>query len=182
MSDSPSIPIPFAIGESLWLAEASRDSRVFPCPVCAGKKVVRVELGDGEIVVVDCDGCERGYEGCTGVCREYRSTYAPRPFTPRRVSINGDEITYSESPPGAGCYSNYRPDNLFRSREECAARCVELAAEQERHIDEMNARSRKPKGEGGRVDIKAYYIKRRDELRKELAEFEARLARKEAGS
>ena len=50
------------------------------------------------------------------------------------------------------------------------------------------ARSRMPKKKGGRVDIKAYYIKRRDELRRELASFEERLARvpaearKEAGN
>lgn len=175
MSDQPSIPIPFAIGESLWLAEASRDDRVFPCPVCAGKRVLRVELGDGEVLAVACEGCSRGFEGSSGVCREYRSTYTPKPFTPRRVDVRGNQVTYSDAGPDAGGYTMYRPENLFRDREACEARCAVLAAEQERRIEESNAQSRMPKGKRGRVDIPAYLIKRREELRRELAGIEERL-------
>ncbi len=62
---------PFAIGQRLWLPRAQPIQKTVPCPVCFGKREVTVILGDGEHVVVDCDGCGLGFQGPQGVVEVY---------------------------------------------------------------------------------------------------------------
>ena len=56
----------FEIGQTVWVARTTRRAAHVVCPVCFGKKVVTLELGDGSRIEMDCDYCSKGYEAPTG--------------------------------------------------------------------------------------------------------------------
>ena len=58
---------PFAFGQTVYVARATpyKEERV-PCPICFGKKVIRLELGNGEMQPFECDMCGKGWEQATG--------------------------------------------------------------------------------------------------------------------
>ncbi len=62
---------PVQIGAKVFAPRAWSygDNRV-PCPVCYGKLFVILELGNGERVTVECDGCGKGFEGAQGTVNE----------------------------------------------------------------------------------------------------------------
>ena len=134
MSNEPSIPIPFAIGETVWFAHNTPSYRTVACPECAGTKALTIIKGNGEQVSVACPVCEdraNGYYGPTGYVHETVYDFKPQKFTCNRVSIYGSEISYSESRPDANCYSSVDANNLYRDYDVCLARCQELVAQHE---------------------------------------------------
>ena len=132
----PSIPIPFAIGESLWHAGYGSVERWQPCPDCAGSRVLTVTRGNGESFEVDCASCSIGFEGPRGVVCRTESARSPHLVTLGSVSVDGSGIRYFEGDYPAGTVLN--PDDLFRDKHECQKRCDELNpdanAEEERRI------------------------------------------------
>lgn len=136
---SANIPIPFAIGVPIWHARLESHETSDPCPECLGTLAVIVVTAGGTEHLVPCAGC--GPWGPTGRITRQTFTVSPRRFVPGRVSIRGDEITYSESGPDATCYSSVYVRDLFASREEAEARCAEIKAEREREAEEREARN-----------------------------------------
>ena len=56
----------YEIGQIVWVAKTTRKSERVLCPVCFGKKVVILELGDGSRIKIDCDNCTQGFNPPTG--------------------------------------------------------------------------------------------------------------------
>jgi hypothetical protein len=64
----------FKIGDLVWVPVCNNRPKTVPCTVCAGKNVVRLELGTGEMVTLPCENCGKGCEGPQGVEQEYHAT------------------------------------------------------------------------------------------------------------
>lgn len=127
MTDS--IKIPFALGVQIWWTGNDNRETWVECPECAGTKVIEMIKGNGERVSLGCELCGPGYNEPRGVIRKNVYEYRPTPFTPLRVRVDGDQFSYSESPPDASCYGSVYSTHLFSTKEECQAKCDEMNAE-----------------------------------------------------
>lgn len=144
MSDKKAtIELPFAIGESVWRVSLSPKEKRRECPECAGKKEVTLVLGNGDFVAMPCETCKPAWESPRGyIIDKDWSAHTPLPFVCRSFRVDQDgTVRYSESEPGAGCYSIVDANDLFRDYDECAAKCAELAAEAKTRLDEQNTNS-----------------------------------------
>jgi hypothetical protein len=56
----------FSIGEYVYIADMHAVDTTEPCPVCYGKKMVIVILGNGDQVETECGYCGHGFEGPLG--------------------------------------------------------------------------------------------------------------------
>lgn len=124
-----SFPIPYPLGVSLWYTGGPHREEWVECPECCGTKVIELVLGNGQRFSLDCRCCQSGYEDPRGVIKRTAFEYRPVPFLPLRVTIFGSEVSYSESPPEASCYSSVDSKHLFTSKEECQAKCEAMNAE-----------------------------------------------------
>ncbi len=71
---SAALTPPFTIGETWWFPATSSRQVAIPCPVCAGQLFVTMILGDGEHVILPCEGCGIGFNGPRGVIEEWVNT------------------------------------------------------------------------------------------------------------
>ena len=93
------ITLPFELGVTVWHPSNGHNETWVTCPECMGSKVVTLTLGNGEQYQLGCAACGPGYEQPRGVVQETKYCCVPESFTPRRFSIEGSEIHYSESSP-----------------------------------------------------------------------------------
>jgi len=170
-----SIPIPFAIGETVWFPGYGSREEWETCPDCAGSKVVTLIQGNGSRVDLACASCALGYEPPRGVIARRVSDRRPVPFTCGRVSLDGAKVRYSESPPDATAYASVDAEDLFRDHTACLARCAELneqyAAEEERRLLANLQHNRRDMAWSAR-----YWGRKVRELERDLALAKARLA------
>ena len=62
----------FNIGDKVFMATYGRNEKFVTCPDCLGSKQVKVVLGDGTEILIECGGCDPGgYQGSTGRIRQY---------------------------------------------------------------------------------------------------------------
>ena len=62
----------FKIGDKVFQANYGRHERWIVCPDCLGTKHVKVILGDGTEVQIECGGCDPGgYEPSLGRIWQY---------------------------------------------------------------------------------------------------------------
>jgi hypothetical protein len=170
-----SLPIPFALGVTVWRIGDERREIVEKCPDCLGQCTIIVELRTGERFEVECKTCwPGGFEPARGVVVRYEYPREPRPFTPRRVTMHGDEFWYSESPPDADSCSTVSEKNIFHDREKCQAACdaqnKELA---EHNLEQFYARAKR-----GRKDQAwnlHYWRKERAQLVTDIERIDARI-------
>ena len=133
---------PFAIGQTLWTARTSPQQATIACPVCFGKRVIRVELGNGELVPINCDGCGLGYEGPRGIITEYDHSPAADPFTIAEVvAFQNNEWTF-KSDDGKTAYNT----GLYLTKSEALA-------ESQKRCDEFHERNIMTRG-GKRAGVK----------------------------
>lgn len=130
------IELPFELGVTIWAADTSSHPEWVECPECAGTRVLTLIQGNGEQVSIDCACCRNGYEPSTGRVQTTQWRAAPRPFTPRRFRMDGDEWMFSEESPEAVAYGCYRVDRLFKDRAACQAECDRMNAEHVKHMEE----------------------------------------------
>ena len=172
---SASIPIPFAIGDELWWATINTRKEREVCPDCLGTCTVALVLANGSTHVLGCGNCDWGMEGPHGWVQRSESCFEPQPFIPRRVWMSGEDIYYSEAAPDATCYTSANVKDLFASREECEAACVqrnaERRAEEEKRFFAATNRKRQDK-----ANSVSYWRREAERLRKDLARVEAYLA------
>jgi len=58
----------FSLGETIYWVESSCNyQKAVPCPMCFGKRLVTIILGDESQTKIACGFCERGHEGSTGI-------------------------------------------------------------------------------------------------------------------
>ena len=170
-----SLEIPFAIGQQVWwVGNACREEWI-TCPECAGTRVITMILGNGEQVSLDCENCTHGYEPATGQVERTYYEHAPMSFIPGRVSVDGDEIRYSESGPDSTGYSSSYARDLFATKEECQVRCDALNAEKTREREDQSRQILLQSRKKMAWSV-SYWREQVTRLRKELAVTEARLA------
>lgn len=132
--NTPSIPIPFAIGEKLWHAAPDPDAQWEVCDTCFGKLKITMILGNGERHTLNCAACTLGCGQPSGMIQTHRLRYAPKEFIPTKVSMSGDEFHYSRDESGQFAYAK----SLTRDRGECQVMCDELNA---KHAAEEHTRN-----------------------------------------
>ncbi len=115
----------FKIGDVVWVPLGGVREVQVTCPVCFGKLVVHLTLGNGDVLELPCDYCAKGYEAPRGVAFEY----AEKPDAKVYVI---DGIERNER---ADCVEiAYRSDcsvlrDVYGTKEEALARAVVLAEE-----------------------------------------------------
>lgn len=117
----------FSVGEPVWWAHCGQREVVHPCPVCFGKLRVTVILGNDEAISTPCDYCGKGYDGPQGIEREYEWVASPELVTVCGVSTEQDGSKTVARYKSAGYILDQ--EDVFSTREEAVARCVERAAE-----------------------------------------------------
>lgn len=130
------LDIPFALNTQLWWVGHGHTEEWITCPDCGGIGTLTVVLGTGEKHTLACEGCTRGCERALGQIKRTVYKFEPRPFIARRVNIYGDSIMYSRANPDAQAYGLVDSKDLFTSKEECGARCVELTDQRNREWEE----------------------------------------------
>ena len=157
MSDPrPNMP-PFAFGQTVYVARADAYHRIkVPCEICFGKRVVRLELGNGEMQTVECEACGIGVERATGTHDIFQPWSAVE-----SGAVNGIEHTWDEWHIRVGALV-YRVGEVFTSREEAEERRVVL----HREAEAQAARNREAQftGHKKKVAWTAHY--HRDAIRK----------------
>ena len=92
---NPSVSIPFAIGEAVWWVGSGYAKETVECPECCGSTVVTVTLGNGERLVVACEGCKSGHLGSTGsISRDKENPYQPTQYVCSSVDVSDGKATY----------------------------------------------------------------------------------------
>lgn len=62
----------FQLGDTIFMARFDRTEKTIMCPDCLGSARVKVTLGTGEEIKIECGGCDPGgYECSTGRIRQY---------------------------------------------------------------------------------------------------------------
>ncbi len=167
------IALPLPLNVTLWWTGTGARTEQQKCPECLGTRVSEVHLANGEKYSLDCACCQSGYDPPRGYLNVTVYEYTPTPFVASRVRVDGDEYWYSESPPGASSYSSVESKDLFRTREECAARCAEKTADQAKARDEGAFRHLESKRKS--LAFSVHYW--RGQVRKLTAELERAQAR-----
>lgn len=54
------------VGDSVWYAKCGLEQVKRICPTCFGKLEVKLILGNGDGVILPCDGCGHGCDAPTG--------------------------------------------------------------------------------------------------------------------
>ena len=117
---------PFEIGQRVFVATASPYHQVeVPCPICFGKRIVKLELGNGEIQPVECDYCGKGFGGPRGVVKEYTVSSAVI-----EGEVTGVTNRYGEWKIDCN-HCSYDLNTIFTSREDAEAQRVLLHAKAE---------------------------------------------------
>jgi hypothetical protein len=115
----------FNVGDPIWFANCGTREIQISCPVCFGKKAVRVELGDGSLVTTDCQMCGLGFEPPRGFVTQWEWIAEPKREVIERKSVEENRGERAIQYQSRTCYSR----EAFSSKEEAMARCLELAAE-----------------------------------------------------
>lgn len=118
----------YEIGQQLWWPRPGTKPTSVECPHCGGTGRLRVTFHDETTVSVDCQNCSLGYEPPTGRITVYERSPEAQLVEVRGFEVHGDgTVEYRTS----GSYV-VKEGDLFETREEALARCVERNAEMER--------------------------------------------------
>ena len=121
----------FKIGDKVFKARYERQEKWVVCPDCLGSKHVKMILGDGTEVIIECGGCDPG--GCrasTGSIKQYEFATDVREHTVTGISTGGHEVHYELDNYG-GSYWTGNEKELFATREEAQAEGERLRLEHE---------------------------------------------------
>lgn len=113
----------YEMGQRVWYVSMESVTKYAICPDCLGAKQLRVILGDGTEVAIDCAACDRGgYQGSRGNLEynEYVSLVVESKIT--GIAIDGNREVYT----GQGFY-NDGWERVFATKEEAEAAGMILA-------------------------------------------------------
>ncbi|MDO8610987.1 MAG: hypothetical protein Q7R95_10690 [bacterium] len=123
----------YNVGDKVFFANYSWKEQILLCPACYGKKQLKVILGNGEEVIVPCNGCE---EQCvpTGHIKESEWTPDVKEIIICRISAkesleNGKEIEsyyFNEN-----YYVDPKDNKIFDTKQEAEERVKELIDDHE---------------------------------------------------
>jgi len=126
----------FAVGDKVWFAKCQWETVKKTCPICFGKKEVTLVLGNGESILLPCQGCAPGCEPPTGFISEYEFVVEPELLiiTGMEIEIDGEKekVRYRSG-------SDYFNDIDIFTTEEEARTIAEL--KKKWLVDEQRAKS-----------------------------------------
>uniref|UniRef100_A0A6M3JKE1 Uncharacterized protein n=1 Tax=viral metagenome TaxID=1070528 RepID=A0A6M3JKE1_9ZZZZ len=131
----------FKLGDTVYSVRYDRTEKTIICPDCLGSARVKVTLGTGEEIMIECGGCDPGgYKGSTGRIRQYDYAGRITAHTVTGINLQGDDVEYQLDRFGGSSYStgtergNYP---VFATEEEAKVCGEEL---KQKHEDEENKR------------------------------------------
>lgn len=135
----------FKVGDTVWWAKCRWEQIEVLCPACFGKREVTLILGNGDSVILPCEGCSAGFNPPSGYISEYDYVSEPEQttITGIEIKINGDkqEVTYR------GSYFSYHEEDLFENRDDALAKSErkrqELEEEQRNKAEHIKHNVRK---------------------------------------
>jgi hypothetical protein len=120
----------FSVGDTVWWARYARKEVKEICPVCYGKRQVRVILGDDSIVETECTYCARPFTAYGYILNsEFVSDIQEVVITDKIISENAGkrEVEYRHY-----SYILTQGINIFKTKDEAEKRLVEIIEETQR--------------------------------------------------
>jgi lipoate synthase len=135
----------FNIGDRVWIPRYRQVYTEVQCPVCFGKKLVTVILGNGDEVILPCSNCEHGIgTDPSGTVMEYIVEQRAEPVTITGKEVHedsdGKKVIYHSS----GGYIYYS-DKIFETQEEALAESVRLGEADKKDHEEKAEHIKKDK-------------------------------------
>ena len=131
----------FKLGDTVYSVRYDRTEKMITCPDCLGSARVKVTLGTGEEIMVECGGCDPGgYQGSTGRIKQYDYASRITAHTVTGINLQRDDVEYQLDRFDGSSYSTgtERGDYpVFATKEDAKVRCEEL---RQKHEDEENKR------------------------------------------
>jgi len=85
----------FKLGDTVFMARYERAEKTIICPDCLGSARVKVTLGTGEEIMIECGGCDPGgYQGSTGRIKQYDYTSWIASHTVTGINLKRDDVEY----------------------------------------------------------------------------------------
>lgn len=113
------IEIPFGPGEKAWVVAPEWTKEKQTCPDCAGAKVVRMILGCGDELSLDCRTCRSGYGPPMGYIEQTVCEYVVHKLEVDKFSIDERAVRYVF--PGVGVVDC---DHMFTTKKAAEAWAV----------------------------------------------------------
>ena len=123
----------YKVGDTVWVPKAGSTQVEIPCPVCFGKKVATLILGNDDHVILDCEFCQKGFEHSRGFVNEYQFVAKAYPVTIDAVCVEtrqDKEIVEYKVIHSEFSSSSYKESNLFATKEEAEAVAKGMADKQ----------------------------------------------------
>ena len=120
----------FNVGDHVFYARCGTEQKEVVCPICFGKKIVVLILGNGDQVTLPCEGCGLGYDGPRGYIKEWEHIVAAEATVITRVITenygNGEDVKYQ-------CLHNHSfPEyKLFATEEEALVTAKKIKAKED---------------------------------------------------
>ena len=131
----------YNIGQEVWWARFESVESSVECPDCAGKCCLRIIMGDGTEVSIDCQNCHRGYEEFS----RGRITTYERMAKAVKTTITGMDVTADKVEYRVPASYIVPEDRLFETEEEAYLCATELATDASRQELEHIASKEKDK-------------------------------------
>src|SRR3990167_1045080 len=127
----------FNLGDTVYMGDYERHEKYIACPDCLGIKHLKVILGDGTEVTIECGGCyPGGYEPSTGRIKQYDYEVVVKKRTVTGLQISASNTDYHLD--GTDCHHYSGTDeNVFSSEGEALVYANSRKSEYE---DEENKR------------------------------------------
>ena len=112
----------FNIGDKVFKARYEKQEKWVTCPDCLGSRRVKMVLGDGTEILIECGGCDPGgYQPSTGRIRQYDYATVVKEYTVTGVNTRANEVGYELDNCGAGSYYTGTDKDVFGTVEEAQA-------------------------------------------------------------
>lgn len=119
----------YKVGDQVWWAHYGMSQVKVNCPICFGAKEVTLILGNGDIVVLLCEYCGKGWDGPRGYVTEWEYVAEAKLLTINEVRIQSrlsgeDVVDYSTM------QHLLDAEDIFDTKEEALARALSKSAEE----------------------------------------------------
>jgi hypothetical protein len=112
----------FNIGDTVFKVRYEKREQWVTCPDCLGSKHVKMILGDGTEVVIECGGCDPGgYRPSVGAIKQYEYETVVNEHQVTGVNVRANEIGYELDNFGTGGYWTGTDKDTFGTRGEAQA-------------------------------------------------------------
>lgn len=117
----------FKVGDVVFHAKCGMTEKWIQCPDCFGTEKLKVILGDGTELLLDCMGCAPGMQSPMGVIKSYQWAADVEKRVITGMTLNGDKVEYHSHVTDC-CWNTLKPEDTFATIEEAAVRAKELEA------------------------------------------------------